>query len=392
MKYELDILESIIKDTIDSPGKIRKQSDDYIQSVNADIERLQKTFIREVFSLKNEKFVQLYIQNHQSALISLSDNIFKNLVHSESKNTHPKTDDFSVSDLQKLICRKIDNLLLFIRTRFPNFFNHDHEIPKHFQLEVQKELIENNQELYYRVESENNCTLLDISFYPLKKIQESNASVSFNTLIYINKLCHKINDSCLTCSANSSNCTLKTSLIYLNFNSYRFFTYLTQEIKQEYAKKDTLHGQIEELSYQLKQINQMQVKPDFIYKPEHKPLNEQLANWLMEEIGYLEKKMVLSSEITKDNKVQIDKDFKIVTENSVSQVAFFVKILVEAGAITNKNQRELIQFLAAKVKTKQTNQISPESLRTKYYYTDEGTKNVVKDTIIKLLNIIQNKN
>jgi hypothetical protein len=82
MKYELDILESIIKDTIDSPGKIRKQSDDYIQSVNADIERLQKTFIREVFSLKNEKFVQLYIQNHQSALISLSDNVFKDLVQS----------------------------------------------------------------------------------------------------------------------------------------------------------------------------------------------------------------------------------------------------------------------------------------------------------------------
>ena len=392
MKYELDILESIIQDKIDSTGKIRKQSDDYIQSVNAEVERLQKAFVREVFSLKNEKFVQLYIQNHQSALIGLSDNVFRNLVHSGSENTHTQTDDSSVSNLQKLICRKIDNLLLFMRTRFSRFFNHEHKIPEHFLLEVQKELKENNQELYYQVETEKNCTLLDIAFYPLKKIQESKEPVSFNTLSYINKLCQKLNDSCLSCSDNSSNCNLKTSLIYLNFNSYRFFTFLTQEIKQEYDKKDTICGQIEELSYHLKLINQMQVQPDFIYKPEQKPLNEQLVSWLIEEINFLEKRMTLSTTITEDNKVKINKDFKIITDNSVSQVALFIKILVEAEAIINKNQRELIEFFAAKIKTKQTNQISPESLRTKYYNTDERTIEVVKHTLIKLLNKIQNKN
>ena len=392
MKYELDILESIIQDTIHSQAKIKEQLDSYYNAVNADFELIKKTFVQVVFSLKDVQYIKLYIQNHQTALIGLSDKVFHNLKQTEERNVNTSVNDSSVSNLQKIICWEIDNLLSFMRSYFPKYFNHNDNIPKQYLVVAQKELIENNQKLYSHLEFENNCSLLDIASYPLKKIQKSNEPVSFNRLIYIKKLCKQINDSCLSCSVNTTNCKLRTDLFYLNFNSYRFFSFLTWEIKQEYIEKDTICGQIEELSYQLKQINQVQVQPDFTYKPEQKSLKEQLLSWLIEEISYLEKKRELSSAISKDNKVQFNKDFKIVTENSVSQVAYFLKLLVEVGAITNKNQRELLQFFAANVKTKQTSQISPESLRTKFYHTNEGTIEAVKDTIIKLLNEVQNKN
>lgn len=391
MKYELDILDSIVQDTINAPAKIKEQLDSYYNAVNIDVERIKKTFVQEVFSLKNAQYIELYIQNHQTALVRLSDMVFQYMKPSGGCNIKTSEKNFSVTNLQKTICREIDNILSFMKSYFPKHFNHNDKIPEHHLLEAQKELKENNKHLCYQVVLEKNCTLLDIASYPLKEIHKSNEPASFNRLIYIKKLGNKINDSCLSCSGNSSNCNLKASLIYLNFNSYRFFTFLTQEIKQEYDKKDTICGQIEELSYHLKLINQMQVQPDFIYKPEQKPLNEQLVSWLIEEINYLEKKRDLSSTTSKDNNGQFAKNFKIVIGNSVSQLAFFIKILVDIGAIINVNQRELIHFIAGHVKTKQTSQISPESLRTKFYHTDEGTKNRVKDTIIKLLNEANNQ-
>ena len=130
--------------------------------------------------------------------------------------------------------------------------------------------------------------------------------------------------------------------------------------------------------------------PDFIYKPERKPLNEQLLSWLMEEIAYLEKSQELSPGIEIENKEPFNENFKIITSHSVSQVAFLLKLLVDIGAILNKNQKELIRLVASIVKTQQTEHISPESLRTKYYNVDESTVDAVRDTIIKLLNETNN--
>ena len=91
-----------------------------------------------------------------------------------------------------------------------------------------------------------------------------------------------------------------------------------------------------------------------------------------------------------ENKYLNNENFKIITGHSVSQVAFFLKLLVEIGAIINKNQKELIRLVASFVKTQQTEHNSPESLRTKYYNVDESTVDAVRDTIIKLLNETNN--
>jgi hypothetical protein len=151
--------------------------------------------------------------------------------------------------------------------------------------------------------------------------------------------------------------------------------------------ENTLCGQIEKLCYHLKEINQIPINSEFIYKPERKSLNEQLITWLIEEITYLEKRQELSNLIVEDsNTSTIKKDFKITTSYSVSQVAFFLKLLVKVGAITNKNQRELLRFFASNMKTRQTEHISSESLRAKYYHIDDTAIEAVKALIINMLN------
>ena len=391
MKYKLDILDSIIQDAINSPEISKKEFKNLKKTVQTESSQIKKALVKEVFSLENDKCIELYIRNHQNALIRLSDKIFENLNQSGDKDIWTSLGDPQAFTLKKMVHYEIDTILTFIKSYFSRYFNHHGKIPEQYRVVAQKELREQNRRLYHHLKSEKDCPLLDIAFYPIKKFHEAGDPVSFQRLVYLKELIKIISHSCLLCSENTINCTLRTNLIYLNFNSYRFFTFLTREITDEYMGKDTIQDQIKVLCYYVKYINQVQIKPNFIFKPEQKPLNEQLLNWLMEEISYLEKKRELSSSMARDNKDLLNKDFKIITDQSVSQVAFFLKLLVDVGVITNRNQRELIQFVASNIQTKQTTHISPESLRTKYYHVDEGTVEAVKDTIIKLLNEIQNK-
>jgi hypothetical protein len=47
--------------------------------------------------------------------------------------------------------------------------------------------------------------------------------------------------------------------------------------------------------------------------------------------------------------------------------------------------------VANHTKTKQTDTISQESLRTRFYNIEDGTREAVKDYIIKMLNYINKK-
>ena len=234
MKYELDILESIIQDTVDSQGISKKQFKLWKKTVQVESGRIKKALVREVFSLQNDQCIELYIQNHQTALISLSDKVFENMDHSSGINTCENSGDPLVFNLQKLIYQQIDSILSFLKSYFGNYFNHNDKIPEQYRLVAQKELREQNRLLYHQLKSEKNCPLLDIAFYPIKQFHESDKAISFQRLIYLKELIQVINHSCLSCSGDTINCTLKTNLIYLNFNNYRFFSFLTQEITREY--------------------------------------------------------------------------------------------------------------------------------------------------------------
>lgn len=387
MKYELDILESIIKDTINSSKISKKQFDAYYKTIYKESERIKNEFISKSFSLKKEKQKKAYFQNHQTALIRLTDKVFQKLNQSGIQNIHTEIDGLTNFNLQKLICQQLEDILSFIASNFPKYFNPNDKIPECCRLIFIEELKESINQLENHLIYKENCPLLEIAFYPINKFIRSTKSATFMRLRFLKELIRQINHSCLYCSGNTSHCKLKNKLIHINFNSYRFFSFLTNEITEEYPMENTLCGQIEKLCYHLKEINQIPINSEFIYKPERKSLNEQLITWLIEEITYLEKRQELSNLIVEDsNTSTIKKDFKITTSYSVSQVAFFLKLLVTVGAITNKNQRELLRFFASNMKTRQTEHISSESLRAKYYHIDDTAIEAVKALIINMLN------
>ena len=148
---------------------------------------------------------------------------------------------------------------------------------------------------------------------------------------------------------------------------------------------------VEILSRYLKKYNQVNEYPDVILYPLQKSIKDQISTWILEEIEHLERyqKSTLNNAQRVTNPQSTD--FKLQTDLSVAQLGYFIRVLFETGVIKNKNQREVIRFFAHQFKTKQTDVISWESLRTRFYNVEEGTKDSIREVAINMLNQINKK-
>jgi hypothetical protein len=133
---------------------------------------------------------------------------------------------------------------------------------------------------------------------------------------------------------------LRLEMLYLNYNTIKYFRYYTNYVVAQLENVDSSSGRIERLSYFLKMVNQTQVKPGVGYNRTIHTLKEQLAEWIAEEVFYLEKMHKLN-EKNATGTVLAD-DFKLKTEMSVSQLAYLLRVFIETKVINNKNISDLI--------------------------------------------------
>ena len=181
--------------------------------------------------------------------------------------------------------------------------------------------------------------------------------------------------------------TLQENLYAINFNSIDFFNYCKKQIHDDIQNMDSQKDQIEKLYFHFKTANQKIIDTGVCFNRRQTSIKEHISHWILEEICFLEKRMVLLAHPNTDQQL-IDQNFKIVTELSVAQVACFIRLLVESGVIKNKNRKELITFYAVYTQSKKQENISPESFRMRFYNIEESARLEIRSTIIQLLNHI----
>ena len=393
MKYELNKFESLVENSLNlsgSKGEKLHATDFTEQKITADTEvvRIKKAFINEAFSLKKDEYVEKYIQQHQSSLIRLCNKLLQHISLAQFNVSHMQEKVNSLPDLCFYFYSKLEHILNFIEGHFTKYFNQNENIPASYRIIGQLEFRKKIKTL----DNPKNCELIEIALYPIYKFINQNSPATYRNLIYLKELLKMMNDICPKCREMNFNCKLKNSLIYLNFNNFKFLTHLTLNITNDYQSEETATKQIEKISFYLKKLNQAQTKPGFALKTKQTSIKEQMITWLLEEMAFLEKRHQLSLNFQNTGKDDITKDFKLITELSVPQVAYFIRILVDTGVIQNKNHKELLTFFANYIKTKKTQNISPDSFRSKYYNVEESAKKVVRNLVIKLMNETQNRN
>ena len=61
--------------------------------------------------------------------------------------------------------------------------------------------------------------------------------------------------------------------------------------------------------------------------------------------------------------------------------------MMQSGIIKHQNQREVFRFIADNFKTQFRDNISADSINSKFYNIEETTKKVIRTKIIEMLNL-----
>lgn len=394
MQDELEILEELIKDNLTAfkPDVIleREAYEKIREVIRNETDRIKKAFVKKAFSWKKEKQVEFYIQYHQEVVVNLIDHILEYLGPKAIESIYKISDERNRLNLCKTVYKSLEHLLNYIERHFSKYFNQDAKSPESYRYMVHRDIKEKIPDIRHKLENKQaDKRLLSIAFSPLDDFVEGvrRKEVSYRKLIYLKELLSELKDHAgSNLESEKLDLQLCMMLCYLNFNSNRFYRFCTKEITRIIHEQETLTEQIEKLAYLLKLNNQIQVKPGFAWHPKARSFQEQLSEWISEELYYLEKRKQLFSA---SNSIEIQKDFKFKTDLSVPQVAYFLKLMMDTGVIRNKNALEVIRFTSGIVQTKHTENISWGSLRTKYYQPERHAVETIKGVVIEFLNQIR---
>ncbi len=349
--------------------------------------KIKNKLFELVFNISCEQHIKLFFKNYQSKLIELS-NLLYDLVDADSELIiSPLSKNELLQNTRMSFLFIIDDLISHAQFQFSIYFDDDCLIPNKLR-DVAKKQFDCLLADFYDLNTCIPTKLIEIITDPVIKFISDPLFSTYRNLSYLKKFTSELSEIKENTENSHLFSSIKIKLFYLNYNAVSFFNFITDEIIEEVTKIDTNCGKIEKLSWFLKHTNQLPQKPGLAFPQGQKSIQNMVSHWIIEEIYHLEKSIQLSISYNKNSLNELSDNFKIITDLSVSQLAYLLKILIETDILKNQNDRELIKFIAVNTRTKKAETISPESLQVKFYNVEENTKDEMKSFIIKLLNHI----
>ncbi|HRE68175.1 MAG TPA: hypothetical protein PLM56_09235 [Cyclobacteriaceae bacterium] len=394
MKFELEFFDEFIQKECRKSKRVSSNSaipdfNKKRQLIEGEIDRIKKSFRSHLFDVPDESRFELFIQHHQSHIIRLADKVATVIDKEESLSYNDLSKGNTRLDLCKILLQGFEELLNYIEKHFSTYFNQDEKIPDTYAYISSKEFKERLAELNQIFEDRSlDHRLKEIVLFPIIEFSTNpDKGITYRRLIYLKYLVNELVRLANNPEKKNYSKAVFEHLFYLNFNSYHFLTYATERVRHEIENLPTLMLQLEHLSFTHKELSQSQVKPQFSLKPKRSSLKDVFSDWLEAEIQFIEKKRQLTLMIPPGGeRMENVNDFKVKTALSVPQLAYSIRLLREAGIITNENQSELIRFFAKFFSSTHYENISAESLKSKYYKFESSAVVHIQGVLTKLMN------
>lgn len=355
----------------------------YKVTLNEAVCDLKKKVQTKVFKLKSEKAIKRYIRNYQTLTTSYMQTILRDFIPSnELTKLFQLSDDHTATDIFKMVYQSLEEVLVYLEKSFDRYLDTSLFISHQSRLWFAINYAEKLSCVLDRLE----LARLDDKLYPLVMMPfdrlgtQDPLSFSYESHSYHKAYLEAFYQAIQEGKILDRQETLLI-LWRMNFNTLRFFNYLTNEVKRGLSKKDRTVEKLELLYYYQKLSNQLPVKTQRKYNPKLLPLKEQMAVWLQEEIGFQRIKLKHQDEALPTVR---NKGEKLQLNMSVAQLSQFLRALFETGLVAGTRQ-ELLRFISTHYRTDQQGNISVESLKGKYYKVDTGTKRTVSRMMKKML-------
>ena len=386
MRYVLERLEL----SFDQHVKYQNQIPDHEQTqiilgeINAEKEMIKSYLKQEVFTFQEEKRLELFVQQYQSALIRLANEVF---------NFNNK-DLPALNALAENYLQAITDLLFFIENYFTRYFNLNEQIPDSYKYIMQAKCKQYIKAISKTASTTSVCPeLLKIILKVFNDFikASSQKNYTYTQIIYLKKLYAELADSFNSTDENCNQIILD-KLLYLNFNSAEFVSKYVQHILSHVADASSLKDQLELLAWWSKTIKQTALKPGMVLLSSSTAAQAQLIGWLQDEIHFLEKKNQLTLLMPTAVAGHRIKNPALKTDFSVKQLGLFIRLMVDEKILQPLNQTELVNQIASLTTTDNQEVISAHSLRRHYYTIDEHTKDKMKARLISMMNQIKKYN
>lgn len=362
----------------------------YNQLLRAEVTAIKQIIKDHVPKLKNENAIRLFIQQFQHQLFDLSFYLLQCLQPGKSFDVFKPATQFSNRDIFNLTYIALEELLRFLENNYLHYLNKNIPIPYRSAL-VNNHNIPHKLALVKAVLLNSNLcsSFLQIIYNPFIKLGTITLQerITYKELIYFSTYLNLVYDE-LTQNNNQINYGELIEILFcINFNPIELLQYQVNKIKCELDTCASDTQRLDHLYYCLKVANQRTCKLQFAFDSELPSIKHQLTSWLEEEIVYRSRLMHGAATTTVKELFPNTVSVKLSTGLSVSQLAYFFKLMVDSGIITHKNQRDIFRHLADNYSTSKVNDISFESISNKYYAAESATISAIRGFIIQMLNL-----
>lgn len=349
--------------------------------------RVQQVLKKEVFTLASEEAIRLYVQNHQRELENLSQLVLDRIPAEERQRIYLLSDSHTLTDIYKTLYKYLEMLLSYLERHFTRYLDMTSPVPYRCRVISSLEFADKTCVIMEKLEKAGiSQSLLDLVSVPLTKmLLLKEESMSYQQLMYHRKFlleCHRT----LTKQENQIDEAQIICLLHeVNYNSLKFFSFLTDKVSEHVNEKEHLMDKLEVLYNYLRRYHQFNSKTHLKYC-NLPAIRQQMIDWLDEEINFYIKKMTLENSLP-----LVESTAKLKTKLSVAQLAYFFRLQHDVGIISSKNQRDFLRKVSSQISTDRIENISFGSLSSKYYNVDSATKQAVKKVLTEMLESIDSK-
>jgi hypothetical protein len=397
LHYELEVLEELIKESLHPKNFLTGnpittlQFETWSQLLLQEKETVKKRLKKVTYGYSKETHRNLYIKQHQFAIIHLKNVLMDFLMPRDAVSLIENTTDEWQVKLYKRSLGAMRELLVFIRDEFPQYFNYEEKVPGSSLLSVQDGYKLRLTKLHNQLtKAGNDSALIELVIQTIiiHIHNETCQPLTYSKLSYLKILMSGLEKMNPEESYSSYYSPLVALLVYMNFNVTVFKNHFVKLIHADIDAGTTMQDKIERISFHHKEISQLAVKPGMTMIPAFPSVQLDLVTWLFNEMAHLEKKQTLGMVVPVEfkDKENDDKEKGIYSLYTIEEMGLLLKAHHETELIRNKNLKQAAKSMAEHWHSKYKENISWQYLYNSMSTIEMNTIKSLEDKLVGMVN------
>ncbi len=384
MSYPLSALHIIIEEALhteysSSGSTVPAGTSSWISKAITEARKFSGLVIIEAALANNTESLAILVQTAQAGCTALANRLASYRQHTGEENHNLEKN----GDLDKLEDILISNLD-WLQQYFPVSFNNEAAVP------VKKLHSEINRLSAGLIEAGKDETASDEAKKILATINDrmllrQKGSLSYRQLSYLDTICNDVKKSGNTQPGNLFSEVIEL-LIRHNYNDPAIVRMVTEELYTLVNTGCPRQHQLDKWNALLTSCQLIETSGLYFDQGNQSVKKSVSISIQMAILALHHQEHNLFGSIHNTPAAgQLNKNDRVLTGLSVSQLAVFCRLLSDSKIIQPTNQTEWLRIVAATCHTTKTNAISPDSLRAKWYNPEKAAINILTEYLHGML-------